>query len=370
MAASAARAGFRVYAADLFGDHDLRAVAYEVATIRPYPDGLPDAVAGFPNAPWFYTGAIENYPATIAALAQSRPLAGSSAEAVARVRDPDMLARATREAGLFYPETRRSARGVPTDGSWLSKPLDSAGGRGIRPWYGRDLDAPPSSRVWQQSIQGHRLSCGYVLSATRSRLVATSRQLIGRRWCGARAFAYCGSVDLDPDALDAGLRAQVTRLGEMLAATCALVGLVGADLVVDPHGQVHVIEINPRPTASLELAERSTGVSLAHAHLVACGYERETSGEIRPRSGAWAKGILFARRECTFTRDSLTTVMKIADQWTRADGWPAVADIPEPPCPTPAGVPLCTVFAHSESPRAALTLLRRRVAAIEAAILG
>lgn len=57
IAGSAARAGFIVHAADLFGDLDLRELAATVETVRPYPAGLPAAIAAFPPAPWIYTGA-------------------------------------------------------------------------------------------------------------------------------------------------------------------------------------------------------------------------------------------------------------------------------------------------------------------------
>ena len=103
IAGSAARAGFIVHAADLFGDLDLRELAATVETVRPYPAGLPAAIAAFPPAPWIYTGALENHPELIAVMAAARPLAGCSPEAVARVRDTDNVAALVREAGLLFP---------------------------------------------------------------------------------------------------------------------------------------------------------------------------------------------------------------------------------------------------------------------------
>ena len=51
LAESAARAGHAVHAIDLFGDLDLRAVAATVLVARPYPAGLPAAVATRPPGP-------------------------------------------------------------------------------------------------------------------------------------------------------------------------------------------------------------------------------------------------------------------------------------------------------------------------------
>jgi predicted ATP-grasp superfamily ATP-dependent carboligase len=370
MAVSAARAGLRVFAADLFGDHDLRAVACEVATIRPYPQGLPAAIAPFPIAPWLYTGALENHPDLIANITERRPLAGSSAAAVTRVRDHGILAAATRAAGLLIPETRHRPTEIPADGSWLVKPRASAGGRGIRRWCGEEADASAASTLWQRHIAGRKLSVGYVLAAGTSQLVAASRQLVGSGWCRAGGFTYCGSLDLDPGALDAAVRDQLGRLGNLLASESGLIGLVGVDLVVDARQQMHVIEINPRPTASLEVAERATGFSMAAAHLDAFGIIVPRETDRWPRSGTWSKAILYAARDFVFDTDTLHAVLAHAASWTAAEQWPAVADIPEPPCPIPEGSPVCTVFAHGPCPREAITLLRHRVAAIEATILG
>ncbi len=363
MAASATRAGFRVFAADLFGDHDLRAVAADVTTVEPYPDGIATAIARYPRAPVIYTGAIENYPSVIASLAAHRPLAGCGAEAVTQVRDVHLLAQAVREAGLFFPETRRAPEGLPDDGTWLVKPVASAGGRGIRPWFGQETDG--ATRLWQKRVSGGHVSVGYLLHAGQPRIVAVSRQLVGRGWCRASPFAYCGSIDLDVTTLDAVVALQVTRLGKLLAGHFGLVGLVGADLVVDAWKRVWVIEINPRPTASMELTERAIDSSLAAMHLGAFGIKCPGRFERRARDGTWAKAILFARHDGTFDEAMFDTLVTRASSWTSDDGWPAVADIPEPLCPIRSGAPICSLFAHGPSPRTALRRLRDRVAAIE-----
>jgi predicted ATP-grasp superfamily ATP-dependent carboligase len=368
VATSAARAGFRVFAADLFGDHDLRAVAAAVTTIQPYPDGIPGAVAAYPPGPLIYTGALENHPALIARLAAERPLACAGADAVMTVRDAWHLAGATRDAGISFPDTRHDPANVPRDGTWLVKPIASGGGRGIRSWFGELHGDRPC--LWQRRISGQRLAVGYLLHGDECRVIATSRQLVGCRWCRARPFHYCGSIDFDPTMLDGTVALQVKALGALLARRFGLAGLVGADFVVDPSGRAWVIEVNPRPTASMELAERATGDSLVAAHMAAFAIAAPLSPPTHRRSGVWAKAILFARCDVAFASSSLDALLATAEPWTREDGWPAVADIPEPPSHLPTGVPVCTVFAHGASPKAALGSLRSRVGMIETAMLG
>lgn len=364
MATSAVRAGFRVFTADLFGDHDLREFADGVATISPYPKGVHDAVAGFPVAPVLYTGAFENFPSVIEELAMTRPLVAASSRSLARARSPDALASALGDAGLFFPETLTGRSGVPVDGSWLAKPRASAGGHGITPWFGATTDDTPT--LWQKRIAGRRFSVAFALRQRQHEVLALSRQLIGCRWCNGSSFAYCGSVDHDPQAVDSRVRDQLARLGEVLATVFDLEGLVGADLILDASWQLWVIEINPRPTASMELVERATGVSLAARHVATFGITSPVTPPQWPRHGTWAKAILFANDDVTFDEAILTAVTERAAHWTMSDGWPAVADIPQPPCPIPRGAPVCSVFAHDRSPRESLAKLRHRVAAVEA----
>lgn len=360
MAQSAARAGWQVYAADLFTDLDLRAVAAGSLRVRPYPAALPAAAATFPPGPWLYCGALENHPPVIRAISRHRPLAGCDPAAVAAVRDPETLAAAVRRAGLGFPETRPDSAGVPCDGSWLTKPLRSAGGHAIAIWRGGDEPRSSSDeRIWQRRVPGRPWSASYLPAAGGGRLIGVSRQLLGRRWCHAQPFAFSGSVDIAPESLSVEIRDQLLRLGGLLVDSFGLVGLVGVDLVIDCRGRVHVIEVNPRPTASMELIERSTGLSLAAAHLAACGFPAPAVVASRPRRGNWSKAILFAARDLPVD-DPLVRALRAAGGEPHA-GWPLVADLPAPPQVIPAGGPICTLFAHGDSPRRSLAALRRRV---------
>lgn len=365
LAASAARAGFEVHAVDLFGDLDLRAIAASTALARPYPAGLPAAMAALPPAPWSYTGGLENHPDVIAAIAVERTLAGCPADAVSTVRDPVVLGHAIRRIGLGFPDTRPDPTDLPVDGSWLVKPRRSAGGHGILPWHGAARTEPGTGDadvVWQRRVAGHPAAACYKLAAGGATLVGCSRQLVGRRWCHAPACGYCGSVDLDPDSLDPAVRERLERLGGLLAERFSLVGLVGVDLIVDHRRGVHLIEVNPRPTASMELVERATGLSVAAEHLASCGIAVATTPTGWPRRGSWSKAVLFAPTDVVVDEASLAAVADAAGD--PVDGWPPLADVPCPGQVIPAGRPVCSLFAHGPSPGRSLTRLRRRVAAV------
>lgn len=366
MSESAARAGWRVHAADLFADADLVRVAATAIGVRGagpagYPLGLPAVIAGFPPGPCIFTGGLENHPDVLAAIGADRPLCGSPLAAIRLVRDPAALTEMLAAAGIARPQTLASPAGVPTDGTFLLKPRDGAGGRGIAPWHGGRAPAGPA--IWQRIVAGESWGVSCLAAAGTCRVLGVARQLVGQRWCRAHPFAYCGSVAVPPAEIPAAARDALETLGVVLARDAGLVGLFGVDVVVARSGRPHVIEVNPRPTASMELIERATGESLAAAHVAASGMRAAPPPrpDVQPRPGVWSKAVLFGPR-----RDSMApTAGRIEGAtaaWSAADGLPAVADIPAAGAILPAGGPLVTVFARGDSMAGALALLRRRVA--------
>jgi predicted ATP-grasp superfamily ATP-dependent carboligase len=370
VAESARRAGWAVHAADLFCDLDLRRAAVEAVRAAPYPAGLPEIVSGFPPGPWLYTGALENHPHVLDALAALRPLAGNGSAAVRAVRDVARLAAVVRASGLQAPETRFDPRDVPTDGTFLVKPRAGAGGRGIRRWHGSDPavdDGAPS--IWQRHVVGDSWSAAFVAGGGRCRLLGVSRQLTAATWCHAQGFAYCGSVAMSPAYLPDETRADFDRLGDVLAGDFQLMGLVGADVIVDGRQRIHVLEVNPRPTASMELVERGSGESLVAAHLAACGVGPSATAPAAsaPLPGTWAKAVMFAASDL---RPDGARLERLARDWSAADGAAALADIPSPGTSVAAGTPLLTLFARARATDDAIHLLRCRAAAVDALLAG
>ena len=356
LAASATRAGWAVYAADLFGDVDLAAAAVASTRVAAYPAGLADAAAAYPPAPWCYTGAIENHPDLIDRIAAVRPLAGNGGAAVRRVREAAILGPALQAAGLRFPETHATPAGLPTDGTFLVKPRASAGGRGIMRWTAATAAAHPPAEpiaqrhVWQRWIDGLPVTAAYALRSGRATLFGVSRQLVGEPWCHAAAFAYCGSLMLPVEELRDSTRDQLDRLGAVLADAFGLVGVVGADLVRDSTGHITLIEVNPRPTASMELIERATSSSIAALHLAACGFS-PPSPALAPvaSSAGWSKAVLFAPHDIVVAPRLLATLDQMSAAWSCSDGWPAIADIPQPGQTIESGSPFITLFARGES---------------------
>ena len=129
---SALRAGMRPYAIDLFADTDLVDVCPAVK-IKRYPHDFEQALAEAPQAPWIYTGGLENYPDLVERMSVLRPLYGNGPEVLRKVRDPELLAACLAGNEEFrVPEIRTTAPEAGSDKEWLRKPRRSSAGLGIR----------------------------------------------------------------------------------------------------------------------------------------------------------------------------------------------------------------------------------------------
>jgi predicted ATP-grasp superfamily ATP-dependent carboligase len=334
-------AGFQPACFDLFADLDLCRVAQaSKLACAEYPHGLLNAVAGFSGLPRAYAGGLENHPELIDALSEHGSLWGNSSRALRQVRDPIRLSATLAAEGLATPRVADRPDHVPTDGSWLAKPLASAGGRGIHPYHG----GPTHGRCyWQERILGEPHSAVYLGLDGNCRLLGATRQLLGEPACHASRFAYCGSIGpIEPTPAVAD---QMLRIGNVLARRCYLRGLFGVDLVLD--GQtVWTIEVNPRYPASLEILERSVGLCAFAMHASAFRSQSAPATETRmsepdapARQVVMGKSILFAPQRSRIHPDA--PCYRPAGE-SPAD---AFADIPHPGARFEPGDPILTLFA-------------------------
>ncbi len=127
---SALRAGLKPRCLDYFGDRDLMAICtVDRVEAQEGVAGLERLALGLPPGPWLYTGPLENHPDRVERISRTHRLHGNAAETLRGARDPFRLVEVLRGQGLPCLETRPDAQRLPRDGSWLVKPIASAGGR-------------------------------------------------------------------------------------------------------------------------------------------------------------------------------------------------------------------------------------------------
>ena len=319
--------GYAVTALDRFGDVDLRAVA--PGATAPTSEALTALAADIDADALVYGAGFENRPDLVRRLAFGRELLGTPPELLTAVRDPWAVGAAARAAGARAPET------VPVDavpklpgaglrrrerGAWLRKPLHGGGGRGVRQWAGGPLRR---GEILQRRIHG--LSCSAVaIGDGRQAVVLGLTEQLHR----SPGFRWIGNVA--PPRL---AESQQRELDDQLRAVCAEVaarfgvrGAFGVDAIWDGR-HAWVLEVNPRPPASLELfgpggfethVRGARGLGLPAA---------ATPPATRP---ATVKLVLFAQRELCAPDP---------------DWWPArlVRDIPHAGEKIKPGAPVCTL---------------------------
>jgi uncharacterized protein len=351
------RAGHDVVALDRFGDLDLQRLCPSVSLLRDLGGrggmaALVDVAEEIAAPSVIYGAGLENQPRLVARLASGRRLLGCPPEMLERVRDPAVLGPSLRAAGLAYPSTlgaRNAPRRADRSRRWLRKPVRGGGGRGVREWRGGALDGDV---VVQERISGLACSAAAVADGRSAVVLGVSEQLIGHRGLGGRGYAWCGNL-VPPRLEDEQLRELAVAARTIcahLALSFGLRGLFGVDLVWDGE-RAWVVEVNPRPTGSLESVEAAHGVGVFAAHLDGCAGRLPSVASALAPCQAAGKAILFATRD-----------VRVGD----TVGWPArgIRDVPHPGERIAAGGPICTLVSVHGSPEAVLADLEARAAAL------
>jgi predicted ATP-grasp superfamily ATP-dependent carboligase len=200
-------------------------------------------------------------------------------------------------------------------------------------------------------MNGTPCAAVYVASGGAAMLLGITRQLIGESWLGAHGFQYAGAIG--PWPVSANAKADIEKLGSVLAGQFELVGLFGVDFILDGD-DVWTLEVNPRYTASVEVVERFSGVHAIALHIAACtsGVVNAAQSEIRKeftRRGVKSEIALCHGKATLFARRDFFISQKLADV-TLAEAirtpWPTLADISPAGTPIEVGRPILTLFAN------------------------
>jgi predicted ATP-grasp superfamily ATP-dependent carboligase len=328
---SARRAGFQPTTIDLFADADLTQAfpSHQVEPAR-YPEGLAELAEQIPPMRWLYTGALENHPKLIERISGRHDLLGNSGYSVELVRDPIFLFNHLKHHGIDSPEARLGPAGLPTDGSWLVKPLASAGGRGIHSWKGGTFGS--NHRVYfQKRIDGVSLSALFL----GIRLLGITRQFVGKP---GNRFAYRGT--LAPWPVSPEVFERVEQMGEIVAMDFIPKGIFGIDFILKDEIPWPV-EVNPRYTAAVEALEWATGRSFLTDHAQDCGLLPPPDPIPLRAEGFVAKAILYARRPFVWS-EPCPPLLGFGRM-------PEVADVPRVGTDFDPGNPVLTVLASGDS---------------------
>ena len=336
LARSAKRAGLRALSLDLFADADTQEHAACAVRVAGRSQGfgfarralLAELERRAPTGTPVVLGAgFEDAPRLMASIDRRWPLRGASAEVVAQLKDPFAFAALLDRIGAPHPAVAGEARP-----GWLSKRVGASGGGHIR-FGGR----PGRRRYVQQRAPGEPLSALFLADGQRAAVIGFSRQWTDPT--AAAPFRYGGAVG--PVTIPDALRDAVASCLNGLVAETGLRGLASLDLLVDRDSFV-VVEVNPRPGATLDVFDRGPA-SLLAAHLDASDGRLPVAqpAALAPQAAA----VIYAPFDCRVAGLSRPS-------WT--------ADWPDDDALITRGAPVCTAFAAAATPEAARALVDAR----------
>jgi uncharacterized protein len=270
LASSAKRAGFAPLSIDVFGDDDTKEMSFaSVKLDGGLSDGLaPEATVNVVEAlvrahdpiGLVYGAGFEHQPETIAAIARVTRVFGNEAETLKRAKDPLTLSHACEANGVRHPSIALTPPDEPN--LWIVKKQGGAGGAHIV--AARDMSRISSDGYFQRRVAGKSISALFLASEKKTEIIGFSMQ-----WTAptpTSPFRYggaAGPVDINP--AQAG---EISRSVAAISSDFSLVGLNSADFLVSDD-RVWLIEINPRPGATLDVFESNEG-ALFLGHMAAC----------------------------------------------------------------------------------------------------
>jgi predicted ATP-grasp superfamily ATP-dependent carboligase len=351
LAQSAARARHPVCALDLFNDADTGrfALASEAVHARGGAAGgfdredlLRRAARLCPPSRCLglvYGAGFEDDTETLALLARGRELLGNRPELVAGLKDPAAFFGLLDRLAIPHPQTELSE---PVDRrGWLYKRRGATGGAHVIDAAALSEAPGAGAGYFQRREAGRSLSLLFLADGRGAEMIGISEQLTRR--VGPHRYAYAGAVG--PIDVAAAVSRTLRDALQALVARTGLVGCNSLDFLLDGHRPA-VLEINPRPSATMDLYDAEWPGGLFEAHLQACRGRLPSATRAGRPGRVRAHAIVYAG--CG---------LRIAPG-TAFPAW--CSDIPRAGSGVPIDAPVCTVHADGADAPAALRQLTRR----------
>jgi uncharacterized protein len=391
LAQAGAQAGLEVVALDVFGDRDTRAAAARWLPVGTSGSLCIDAAAllealrclarGGAVQGWVAGSGFEAQPELLEQGAALLPLLGTAGADVRRVRDPKAFFGTLDALGIPHPEVRHGAAGLGA--GWLIKNFGACGASHIRRadagaagssgvstlFRARTAAGVSAARELSEGEYAQREAAGAPMSATfigngrRARLLGCNQQIV--RPHDAGPYRYHGVIG--PLPVPAPVRHEIGRMLDALTEAFTLRGLGSLDFMLN--GQdIRVLEVNPRPSASMELYPQVGDRPVLRAHLAACAAAGDGGLPVDPRRGNDAEPrvrgteIVFAPHPVRLSGEAAARLASLR----------ATHDLPRgPDAGTHAthfapGEPLCSVGASgADATRVSEQLAQRRDAVLD-----
>ena len=163
------------------------------------------------------------------------------------------------------------------DIQFILKPVKGSGGYDINLLDNvGDMQFEDNEFILQEYITGINLSSSILATQQDAKCIITSRLLTENDFEKNGSFIYVGNIlPLTHESIMAKVKDmekinnQMKNTSENLAEKFNLLGSNGVDYILNDKG-LYVIEINPRLQGTFECVEKSLGINMLEAHIMAC----------------------------------------------------------------------------------------------------
>ncbi|MGZ8191036.1 MAG: ATP-grasp domain-containing protein [Methylococcaceae bacterium] len=336
MLAKAARnAGLKPLVIDLFADIDTQSHAEAFCQIPSLSqDYLTSTVDYFIKRysvkHVIYACGFEYYPESLRYLDSRLTLLGNRPDTFEKLQNKPVFFSTLDKLKIPYPDVAFTA---PNDtGNWLVKPMQGQGGVGIKTYKLNDTTEPHV--YWQKFQPGTQHSVLFLADGQHIQVIGFNTQWT-IRLSENQEFIFSGiinSCDL-PDQQ----KLLISNWLKILVPVFELKGLNSMDFI-QFGGKSYVLEINPRPSASMQLYDDD----------LLMGHIKAIQGELandRPVQSSYAGyQIVYARQDITIPEGF---------------AWPEwCMNLPESGDMCRSGQPICSIIAHQNEAQSVLKALQ------------
>jgi predicted ATP-grasp superfamily ATP-dependent carboligase len=339
LAQSAIQAGHTVWVADCFLDVDTvadrKCLLPPLATVstRQVRQLLVELTQG-EDCLLIYGSGIEFYPQLLSMLPKHISICGNSAQAVSVCNSPELFFKLLTQLKIIYPNSYFEQPKQLSE-EYLVKPKISLGGRVIEDYHQQTLN---KNHFLQQKVIGQAGSVLFIASSSGVKILSINKQITAEN-----SYLLTG--------IEAPFQLSTTNQIKLKSSLLAinrsinLRGINSLDFMIDERDTLFILELNPRPSASMALIHHDQKQQLIDMHIQASMHDLLIDGDYFPVKHYSAFYYLFAPKRIYITPDI---------------DWPEYcADIP------PAGTiiekkqPLCSIIIRTNNEKEGLKLRRK-----------
>ncbi|MDP1772485.1 MAG: ATP-grasp domain-containing protein [Methylobacter sp.] len=344
LAQAAKNAGLKPLVIDLFADLDTQGYAEDFRQVKSLAEqDLAPVVDYFIEryavSHAIYGSGFECYPESLNYLNNRLMMLGNYPDVFARQLDKQAFFSTLDELNIPHPEVVFSTP-VDCGGDWLLKPMQGQGGVGIKRYHADD--SAKTSVYWQKFQVGKPHSVLFLADGQHVQVVGFNSQW-PVRLSETQEFVFSGVIN-STDLSDAH-KVLITGWLKQMVPVFALKGLNSLDFIYADDCS-YVLEINPRPSASMQLYDQD----LLVGHIQAC--VGATLIAQLPKTGRLKSPLQTGYQIVYAERDLI-----IPDHFEWPD-W--CMDLPKSGDMCRAGEPICSIIAHQKNSRSVVEQLRTK----------